>query len=63
MEICRGNTIFDILSENIWFVWSETSYDGDKWRRHHGDDERQKNKQTNKGIYSANQHLKLSFAI
>ena len=26
------------LSENIWFVWSKTSYDGDKWRRHHDDD-------------------------
>ena len=21
-----------ILTENIWFVWSETSYSGDKWR-------------------------------
>ena len=21
----------DKLSENIWFVWSKTSYDGDKW--------------------------------
>ena len=30
----------DKLSENIWFVWSKTSYDGDKWRCHHGDDER-----------------------
>ena len=48
----------DKLSENIWFVWSKTSYDGDKWRRHHGD------KQPNgKWKYSANRHLKLSFAI
>ena len=31
----------DKLSENIWFVWSKTSFDGDKWRCHHGD------KQTN----------------
>merc|ERR1711895_69234 len=22
------------LSENLWFVWSETSYSGDKWRCH-----------------------------
>ena len=27
----------DKLSENIWFVWSKTSNDGDKWRCHHGD--------------------------
>ena len=27
----------DKLSENIWFVWFKTSYDGDKWRCHHGD--------------------------
>ena len=34
----------DRLSENIWFVWSRTSYSGDKWlkvgrrrRCHHGD--------------------------
>ena len=31
----------DKLSENIWFVWSKTSFDGDKWRCHYGD------KQTN----------------
>ena len=24
------------LSENIWFVWSKTSYSGDKWRCHQG---------------------------
>ena len=48
----------DKPSENIFFVWSKTSYDGDKWRRHHGD------KQPNgKWKYSANRHLKLSFAI
>ena len=23
-----------ILTENIWFVWSKTSYCGDKWRCH-----------------------------
>ena len=23
-----------ILTENIWFVWSRTSYSGDKWRCH-----------------------------
>ena len=22
------------LSENVWFVWSKTSYSGDKWRCH-----------------------------
>ena len=27
----------DKLSENIWFVWSRTSYGGDKWRCHHAD--------------------------
>ena len=31
----------DKLSENIRFVWSKTSYDGDKWRCHHGDDDEQ----------------------
>ena len=25
-----------ILSENIWFLWSKTSYSGDKWRCHRG---------------------------
>ena len=25
------------LSENIWFVWSTTSYGGDKWRCHRAD--------------------------
>ena len=24
----------DKLSENIWFVWSKTSYGGDKWKCH-----------------------------
>ena len=24
------------LSENIWFIWSKTSYIGDKWRCHQG---------------------------
>ena len=24
------------LSENIWFVWSKTSFDGGKWRCYHG---------------------------
>ena len=23
-----------ISTENIWFVWSKTSYSGDKWRCH-----------------------------
>ena len=27
----------DKLSENIWFVWSRTSFSGDKWRCHHAD--------------------------
>ena len=31
-----------ILTENIWFVWSETSYSGDKWRCHRcGTDDKQ----------------------
>ena len=34
----------DKLSENIWFVWSKTSYDGDKWRCHHGDERQTTNK-------------------
>ena len=29
----------DKLSENIWFVWSRTSYGGDKWRCYNGDNE------------------------
>ena len=28
MPPCRDH----ILTENIWFVWSETSYSGDRWR-------------------------------
>ena len=28
MKRCQDH----ILTENIWFVWSETSYSGDKWR-------------------------------
>ena len=24
----------EALSENIWFVWFETSYGGDKWKCH-----------------------------
>ena len=38
----------DKFSENIWFVWSKTSYDGDKWRCHHGDKQT-----TNKREYRA----------
>merc|ERR1712060_340584 len=34
----------DKLSENIWFVWSKTSYDRDKWRCYHGDKRRTNNK-------------------
>ena len=29
----------DKLSEIIWFVWSKTSFDGDKWRCEHGDNQ------------------------
>ena len=36
----------DKLSENIWFLWSKTSHDGDKWRCHHGD--KRTNERTNK---------------
>ena len=38
----------DELSENIWFVWSRTSYSGDKWRCHHADG--RTDKQTNKRV-------------
>ena len=38
----------DELSENIWFVWSRTSYSGDKWRCHHADG--RTDKQTNKQV-------------
>ena len=34
----------DKLSENIWFVWSKTSNDGDKWRCYHGDKRTTNNK-------------------
>ena len=34
----------DELSENIWFAWSKTSYDGDKWKCHHGDKRQTNNK-------------------
>ena len=34
----------DKLSENIWFVWFKTSYDGDKWRCYHGDKRTTNNK-------------------
>ena len=32
------------LLENVWFVWSKTSYSGDKWRCHRSG---RTNKQTN----------------
>ena len=36
-----------ILTENIWFVWSQTSYSGDKWTSYEcGTDDKQTNKQT-----------------
>merc|ERR1712053_59823 len=38
----------DKLSENIWFVWFKTSYDGDKWRCHHGDE--RTNERTNNKV-------------
>ena len=34
-----------ILTENIWFVWSRTSYGGDKWRCYRCGTYRQTNKQ------------------
>ena len=52
----------DNLSENIWFVWSKTSYRGDKWRCHHADG--QTTEQTSE--YRATQSMdsvRLSFAI
>ena len=36
----------DKLSENIWFVWPKTSYDGDKWRCYHGDKQTTNNERT-----------------
>ena len=33
-----------ILTENIWFVWSKTSYSGDKWRCHGCGTNERKNK-------------------
>ena len=51
----------DKLSEDIWFVWSKTSYDGYKWRCYHGDDERRtiSENRASQQIY----HGLLSFAI
>ena len=52
---CRDH----FLTENIWFVWSRTSYSGDKWRCHHAD-----GRQTSE--YSATQSMdsvRLSFEI
>ena len=52
----------DKLSENIWFVWSRTSYGGDKWRCRHADG--RTNERTSE--YSATQSMdsvRLSFAM
>ena len=38
----------DKLSENIWFVWPKTSYDGDKWRCYHGDKQQRTTKSENR---------------
>ena len=35
-----------VLSENIWFVWSKPSYSGDKWRCHQGGTTNQPTDQT-----------------
>ena len=34
-----------VLSENIWFVWSKPSYSGDKWRCYQGGTTNQPTKQ------------------
>ena len=53
------------LSENVWFVWSKTSYSGDKWRCHRcGTDGRTDGRRTRED--NATQPLddgRLSFAI
>ena len=52
LSFCKSSSLSmpspdDKLSENIWFVWSKTSYDGDKWRCHHGDDKQTNRQQRN----------------
>ena len=57
---CQDHT----LTENIWFVWSRTSYSGDKWRCHRcGTDGRTTNKQGKIGLLSQWMLDGLSFAI
>ena len=52
----------DKLSENIWFVWSRTSYSGDKWRCHHADGRTNKQTSENRATQSLDS-VRLSFAI
>ena len=49
----------DKLTENIWFVWSKTSYDRDKWRCYHGD---KRTRSENRASQQIDQGL-LTFAI
>ena len=39
-----------ILTENIWFLWSKTSYEGDKWRCDHGDKQPESENRANQQI-------------
>ena len=49
----------------MWFVWSKTSFDGDKWRCHHGDkqpnnqpeSENRASQQIDKGLLGPQGHL------
>ena len=52
----------DELSENIWFVWSRTSYSGDKWRCHHADGRTDERTSENRATQSLDS-VRLSFAI
>ena len=52
----------DKLSENIWFVWSKTSYGGDKWRCHHGDG-RTDGQPSEYSVTQSVDNVRLSFAI
>ena len=53
----------DELSENIWFVWSRTSYSEDKWRCHHADGRTNKRTTSEYRATQSMDSVRLSFAI
>ena len=56
-------SLYHHLSENIWFVWSKTSYSGDKRRCYQAGRRRTNDKQWKIGLLSLWAVERLSFAI